>query len=171
MLMDAWVLFPSLAAPLASWAIPALHSWRELGVGDREQPGTHRDIRASHQGWGLGSGISQAPGWAFPAPSRRIKGLGASSCSGVSRPCGQGGLDGAGIAPQQGSDLSWSVLLELQCPPDPSRVILLLQVQLEKQEFPVLLEPAPSPRQESRRAFPAVPRLSRSWLGPGMGSG
>lgn len=53
---------------------------------------------------------------------------------------------------------------------DPSCVILLLHVQLERREFPLLL--GPSPVQESRsRAFPAVRRLCGSSVGTRMGSG
>lgn len=126
--------------PDPSWGIPALHWRSELGTGDREQPG-HRDTRTI-PGWGQGAACTQghqshpglgtgdrdqpgSAGWAFPDPSQWIKGLGASSCSGVSRPCRQEGLDGAGVALKWGSDLSLSVFL------DPSCVIL------EKQEFPL----------------------------------
>lgn len=80
--------------PDPSWAIPALHSWGRLGAGDKEQPGTHRDIRAIPSGLRLGSGISQTHSWVFPAPNCWIRGLGASSCPGVSRPCSRTGWMG-----------------------------------------------------------------------------
>lgn len=104
--------------PDPSWSIPVLHSQSELGIGDREQPGP---TGTSEPSW-AGDGIRDQPGSAarpFPAPSQHIKGLGTASCSGVSRACGQEGLDGAGIAPKWGSDLSLRVLLDHPMSPRP----------------------------------------------------
>lgn len=115
-LRDSQVPFPSLAAPLA--------------------PGASQRCTAGVS-WGVGTGSSLAPtgtpepsqtgdreqpvsaGWPFPAPSKWIKGLGASSCSGVSIRCRQEGLDGAGVFPKWGSDLSLSVLLNHAVSPRP----------------------------------------------------
>lgn len=71
------------------------------------------------------------------------------------------GLDGAGIAPEQGSDLSWRVLLE------PSCVILLLQVQLEEQEFPAL---CPS-RKTGEQSIPCCAQAEQELLGWAQGDG
>lgn len=97
----------------AAWHPQGHQSHPGLGTGDRGQPGTHRDLRAI-QGIGDQPGSS---GWAFPAPSQWIKGLGAASCSGVSRPCRQEGLDGEELLQSRVLTsprvFSWT----MQCPP------------------------------------------------------
>lgn len=149
MLVDAQLPFPSLAAPLASGSLLGHPSTAQLGrAGGWGQGAAWHPQRHQSHPIRAGAGIRDQPDSQLGVPCSQLLDQGIRS---FQLPWGvqtlqEEGLDGAGIFSEQGSDLSWSVLL------DPSCVILLLQVQLEEWEFPVLLDLAPSPGQENRRA-------------------
>lgn len=99
------------AGPLGAHGCSGLIPFPGSSIGSLVPPGASQGCTA-RASWGLGPGSSLAPtgtseppqagdwdqpgsaAWAFPAPSCRIKGLGAASCSGVSRACRRRGWMG-----------------------------------------------------------------------------
>lgn len=156
--------------PDPSWGIPGLHSQSQLGTGDKEQPGTHRDIRAI-PGWGLGSARLSCLG----IPCSQLVDQGIRGCQLLwdVQSLQQEGLDGAGIAPKQDSDIFLSILLDnpvspgsLLCDPAAPRAAGEMGILCAAGLCPI----SPSGKQEESISCcaQAQQKLAGHWDGLGM---